>query len=137
MLIHPDESYEIIGACFDVYNAMGAGFLESVYQECLALELGRRGVPFVQQKRILLSYRGTPLKQEYLADFVCHDKIIVEIKAVSTILSEHRAQVLNYLHATGYELGLLINFGHYPKVETERIVKHQRTTEDGMASEIH
>ena len=126
MLIHPNESYEITGACFDVYTAMGAGFLESVYQECLALELSRRGIPFVQQKRITLSYRGTYLKQEYLADFVCHDKIIVEIKAVSNILTEHRAQVLNYLHATGYKLGLLINFGHYPKVETERIVRHQR-----------
>ncbi|WP_462325466.1 GxxExxY protein [Desulfoplanes sp.] len=126
MLLYADESYGIVGACFDVYTDMGAGFLESVYQECLALEFSRRGIPFDQQKRLELSYRGTQLKQEYVADFVCYEKIIVEIKAVKDLASEHRAQVLNYLHATGYKLGLLVNFGHYPKAEVERIVRHQR-----------
>jgi GxxExxY protein len=130
MLLYADESYEIVGACFDVYTSMGAGFLEAVYQECLALEFSHRGIPFVQQKRLELSYRGTHLKQEYVADFVCYDKIIVEIKVVSSLLPEHRAQVLNYLHATGYNLGLLINFGHYPKAEVERIVRHQRKDKD-------
>jgi GxxExxY protein len=130
MLLYADESYEIVGACFDVYTSMGAGFLEAVYQECLALEFSHRGIPFVQQKRLELSYRGTQLKQEYVADFVCYDKIIVEIKAVSSLLPEHRAQVLDYLHATGYNLGLLINFGHYPKAEVERIVRHQRKGKD-------
>jgi GxxExxY protein len=69
-----------------------------------------------------LNYKGTPLQQGYVADFVCYDKIIVEIKAVSHLTDEHRAQVLNYLNATGYRLGLLVNFGHFPKVEWERIV---------------
>ena len=70
-----------------------------------------------------LTYKGRPLKQRYFADFICFGKMILEIKAVSKLVGEHRAQVLNYLNATGYELGLLVNFGHYPKLEWERIVR--------------
>ncbi len=121
-LIYPEECYKIVGACFEVYKEKGCGFLEAVFQECLELELGFQGIPFDAQRVLKLSYKGTPLQQGYVADFVCYDKIIIEIKAVSHLTDEHRAQVLNYLNATGYKLGLLVNFGHFPKVEWERIV---------------
>ncbi|HOY58520.1 MAG TPA: GxxExxY protein [Verrucomicrobiota bacterium] len=121
-LICKAESYRIIGACFEVYKEKGCGFLEAVYQECLELEFRMQGVLFVPQKPLALAYKGQPLKQRYTADFICYDKIIVELKAVSALADEHRAQVLNYLHATGFKLGLLVNFGHHPKVEYERMV---------------
>ena len=121
-LIYKDECYAIMGACFNVYKDKGCGFLESVYQECLELELNYCNIPFEAQKQILLSYRGKTLKQTYKADFICYEKIILEIKAVSNLIDEHRAQLLNYLNATGIKLGLLINFGHSPKIEYERIV---------------
>lgn len=121
-LIYPDECYKLVGACFEVYKEKGCGFLESVFQECLKLELGFQGIPFQPQKVLRLEYKGRPLEQGFVADFVCFDKIIVELKAVSRLADEHRAQVLNYLHATGYKLGLLVNFGHHPKPEWERLV---------------
>lgn len=122
-LIYKDECYRIMGACFEVYNEIGCGFLEPVYQECLEVELAIRAIPFRPQEELVLSYKGRPLKQVYVPDFNCWDKIIVEIKAVSELADVHRAQVQNYLKATGYHLGLLVNFGHYPKLEWERIVK--------------
>lgn len=120
-LIYPEESYKIVGACFEVYNSMGCGFLEPVFQECLDIELRHQGIQHVSQPELELSYRGQTLESTYKPDFVCFSKIIVEIKAVSAIADEHRAQVINYLHATGFQLGLLINFGHHPKLEYERI----------------
>ncbi len=122
-LIYADECYKIVGACFEVYREKGCGFLEAVFQECLELELALQKLPFEAQKQLPLAYKGQPLKQTYKADFVCFDKIIVEIKAVSQLVDEHRAQVLNYLNASGHRLGLLVNFGHYPKLEWERIVR--------------
>ncbi|MDB6115779.1 MAG: GxxExxY protein, partial [Lacunisphaera sp.] len=120
-IIHREESYEIMGACFEVYKEKGCGFLESVYQECLELEFADQAIPHVPQQKRQLNYKGRPLRQTYEPDFICHDKIILEIKAVSALTDEHRAQVHNYLRATGHRLGLLVNFGHYPKVESERI----------------
>jgi GxxExxY protein len=93
-----------------------------VYQECLEIELDDQKIPFAAQRPLKLSYRGRTLRQHYTHDFICYDKIIVEIKAVSQLIDEHRAQVLNYLHSAGMQLGLLVNFGHYPKLEYERIV---------------
>ena len=117
-----DESYAIQGAVFEVYREMGSGFLEAVYQECLALEFCRRKIPFAAQKDLPLVYKGERLQQIYRPDFVCFDKIIVEIKAAMALAPEHRAQLLNYLKATEFKLGLLVNFGHYPKVQMERLV---------------
>ncbi len=111
-----------MGACFEVYKEMGCGFLEAVYQECLELELAAQGIPFRPQAELALRYKGQLLKQKYVPDFILFDKIVLEIKAVSQLADEHRAQVHNYLKATGYRLGLLVSFGHYPKVEWERIV---------------
>ncbi len=121
-MIYPEESYAIQGAAFEVYKDKGCGFLEAVFQECLEIELELREIPFAAQQHLKLTYKGRELKQRYIPDLVCFDKIIVELKAVREINDEHKAQVFNYLKATGYKLGLLINFGHYPKVEIIRIV---------------
>ena len=120
-VLYPDECYAIQGAVFDVYREMGCGFLEAVYQECLEKELRSRHVPFEAQKELVLSYKGERLAQTYKPDFICFDKIIVELKAVREIAPEHKAQLLNYLKATGHELGLLVNFGGYPKAEIVRM----------------
>jgi GxxExxY protein len=120
-LICKDECYAIVGGCFAVYKDKGCGFVEPVYQECLEIEFDRLGLPAVPQPQLALSYRGRVLKQKYVPDFICYGKIVLEIKAVSALVDEHRAQVLNYLNATGFQLGLLVNFGHYPKLEYERI----------------
>ena len=121
-LIYKEESYAIMGGCFAVYKDKGCGFLEPVYQECMEIELDYLKLPAVPKPSLALSYRGRPLKQKYVPDFICYDKIVLELKAVSQLVDEHRAQVLNYLNATGLKLGLLVNFGHHPKLEWERIV---------------
>ena len=121
-LIYREESYAIIGACFEVYKDKGPGFGEPVYQECLEIELGMQSIPFSAQQRLPLDYKGRRLKQVYVPDLICQEKIIVELKALKELTDEHRAQVYNYLKATGFKLGLLVNFGHYPQLEYERIV---------------
>ena len=122
-VVYKDESYQIMGACFEVYNQKGCGFLESVYQQCLEIELALQGIPFSAQQELALDYKGHRLRQTYKPDFICFEKIIVELKAASELTDEHRAQVHNYLKATGLKLGLLVNFGHYPLLEHERIVR--------------
>ena len=122
-IVLKQESYQVMGACFEVYKEKGCGFLEAVYQECLAIELELQGIPFLEQHDLDLSYKDRQLKQKYKPDFICFDKVILEIKAVKELCDDHRAQVHNYLKATGYKLGLLVNFGHYPQVEWERIVR--------------
>ena len=121
-LLHKDETYRILGACFEVYKEKGCGFLEAVFQECLEMECELQGIPFKAQVPLALSYKGRLLEHRYVADLICFEKVIVELKAVSKLTDEHRAQMQNYLHATGLRVGLLVNFGHYPKVEHERFV---------------
>jgi len=121
-ILYKEESYQIVGACFEVYNDKGSGFLEAVYQDCLALEFKDQQVSFEQKPRIRLTYKGRLIDQYYEPDFLCFDKVIVEIKASKSITDEHRAQVINYLKATGLKLGLLVNFGNYPKLEYERFL---------------
>lgn len=122
-LLFEDESYAVLGACFEVYKEKGCGFLEAVYQECLAIEFSLRDVPFVQKPRLELGYKGRQLTQWYEPDFVCFETIVVEIKAMKALADEHRAQLHNYLKGTGLRVGYLANFGHFPKLEYERIVK--------------
>ena len=122
MIVYKEESYKIIGAAFKVYNNLGHGFLEAVYQEALEIEFERQGIPYEREKELSIIYDGVQLKQTYKADFVCDGKIIVELKAVSELVDAHRSQVYNYLHATGYRLGLLLNFGCSDELEKERIV---------------
>ena len=122
MIIYKEESYKIVGAAFNVYNKLGHGFLEAVYQEALELEFKKQGIPYEREKELKITYDGVELKATYKADFVCYGKIIVELKAVSYLDDSHRAQVYNYLHATGFKLGLLMNFGNTDELEKERIV---------------
>ena len=121
-ILFKEESYAIIGACFNVYKDKGCGFLESVYHECCEIEFALQKIPVLSQPELELTYRGQILRQRYKPDFICFQKVIVELKAVSALADEHRSQLLNYLHATDMNLGLLVNFGHYPKLEYERIV---------------
>ena len=122
-LIYEQESFQIRGACFEVYREKGAGFLESVYQECLELEMRQEDIPFVSQPKLELDYKGQKLKSEFQPDMICFGKIILELKAIRELTDEHRSQVHNYLRATGHRLGMLVNFGHQPKVKIERIAK--------------
>ncbi|MCY2999931.1 MAG: GxxExxY protein [Planctomycetota bacterium] len=122
-LLYGDESYLIRGAVFEVYREMGCGFLEAVYQECLQREFCKQGIQFVSQAELILFYKQEKLQQIYKADFICYGKIIVELKATKELTNEHRAQLHNYLKATGISLGFLVNFGHYPKAIIERVVK--------------
>jgi len=122
MIYYKQESYNIIGAAFEVYNKLGHGFLEAVYQECLEIEFKKKGIPYEREKDIKIFYDGIELTQSYRADFVCYDKIIVELKAVSALDDAHHAQVYNYLHATGSKLGILLNFGCLDGLEKDRIV---------------
>lgn len=120
-----EESYKIVGACFEVYKQKGCGFTEPIYQECLLLEFQLQNIPFVAQPVLELEYKGMRLSQNFRPDFICFGKIVVEIKALEKLIDVHRAQTLNYLHATGFELAILINFGHYPKIEYERIANRR------------
>lgn len=121
-ILYKDEVYAIQGAVFEVYRELGCGFLEAVYQECLEKELNLRGIPFESQKELRLSYKGDVLNLTYKPDLVCYGSIIVELKAMKVVEDIHRAQLFNYLKATESRLGLLVNFGHYPKATVERIV---------------
>jgi GxxExxY protein len=120
-IIFEEESYQIMGACFEVYNQKGFGFTEPVYQECLEIELELRKIPFVAQPRIQLCYKERILDQFFRPDFICFGKIIVEIKSVASLTDAHISQTLNYLSATGFELSILVNFGTFPKLNYKRI----------------
>ena len=122
-LLFKDESYTIYGCIYAVNKKLGTGFLEAVYQEALEIELKHKNVHFVSQQELEILYNGIPLTKKYVADIVCYDKIIIEIKAVQKITNQHKAQLLNYLVATNYKLGLLINFNSYPKAEIIRMVR--------------
>jgi GxxExxY protein len=115
------QTYAIIGACMAVHGELGHGFLEAVYQEALAIEFTRRGIPFVREKRLAIWYSGSQLSTGYDADFVCYDSVILELKALSALAPGHHAQTIHYLKATGSERGLLVNFGT-PRLEYRRLV---------------
>ncbi len=125
-LIYKEESYAIIGGCFNVYRDKGCGFFEPVYQECMEIEFEHLKLPAVPKPTLELSYRGRVLQRKYEPDFICHGKIIPELKAVSELTDEHRAQVLNYPNAAGFQRGLLGNCGQYPGLQYERIVNTRR-----------
>jgi len=121
-LLFKEESYAIRGAIFEVYKEIGSGFLEAIYQECLSKEFEYRHIPFISQPKIQIAYKGVNLDLEYRPDFICYSSIILELKATRVIIDEYRAQLFNYLKISKLKLGLLINFGHTPRVEIERIV---------------
>ncbi len=121
-LLYKLDSFQIQGAIYDVYKELGNGFLESVYQECLERELFDRDIPFVSQKELRIKYKNKVINKTFKPDIICFDKIILELKGVNRITNEHQAQVINYLKATDMKLGLIVNFGAFPKVEIMRIV---------------
>ena len=123
LLVFEQESYRILGACFEVYKDKGCGFLEGVYQDCLSIEFRLQNIPHTAQPPLRLTYKGESLAHVYVPDFVCFEKVVVELKAAAKLADDHRAQLHNYLKASGMKLGLLINFGHYPGLEHERIVR--------------
>ena len=110
-MIYPKESYEIIGAAMKVHSIMGPGFTEKVYQEALALEFKEQSIPFKREVEIHASYKDIILSGTFVPDFICYDKIIVELKAVRDLDDVHRSQAINYAKVAGYKLALLINFG--------------------------
>ena len=118
--IYAEECYAIRGAIFEVYREIGNAFKEEVYQQCLEREFASRGIPFDSKRELRIYYKGEPIEKTYVPDFICYDKIIVEIKAVETLTREHRSQIMNYLKLTETRLGLLVNFGAYPKVVVEQ-----------------
>lgn len=126
-LIFKDEVYAIIGAALEVYNTLRPGFAEGVYQESMEIESARRKLPFVPQQEIPVFYKEIRLKKFYVADFVFYEKIIVEIKALDKLTPREDAQLLNYLKATRYPLGLLINFGNPAEMEWKRLVGNEAT----------
>ncbi|MBS1249994.1 MAG: hypothetical protein MAG431_01583 [Chloroflexi bacterium] len=121
-LLYKLEVYNVIGAAMEVYNTLGPGFFEAVYQEALEIELEKRGIPFSPQYAIHISYNGVQLRTSYRADFLAYEKIIIEIKALDQLTSREEAQLLNYLKATGIKVGVLINFGAEGELEWERKV---------------
>ena len=121
-ILYRDESHEIMECAFSVYNNLGSGFLEAIYQEALEVELRERSIPFESQKEITVYYKGEPLIKKYIADIIVDDKIILELKTVSKLTDIESAQLINYLKATGIQLGILLNFGHKKRLEWERRV---------------
>lgn len=121
-VLFKEECFDIQGAVFEVYREMGPGFLEAVYQECLEREFRIRAIPFERQPAIRLTYKRESLDNLYRPDFICHGQIILELKAVRSLMPEHHAQVYHYLKSTGFRLGLLVNFGCHPKAKVERII---------------
>ncbi len=120
-ILYKEESYKIIGACMKVHRELGAGFLEAVYEEALKRELLNSEIPFESQVKLKVFYEGKQLKKFYIADFICYDKIILEIKSVDQVPNAFYAQIKNYLTATKLELGMLINFGQ-PSLTYKRII---------------
>ena len=120
-LIFKEEVYAIIGAAMDVYNQLGPGFPENIYQEAMEIEVEERKIPSVPQQEIHVRYKERMLKSFYKPDLLCFEKIVVELKAIDELTSREEAQVLNYLKATGMPVGVLINFGASNKLEWKRM----------------
>ncbi|MBI4673832.1 MAG: GxxExxY protein [Chloroflexi bacterium] len=120
-IILKEEAYAIIGAAMEVYNELGPGFLEAVYQEAMEIELGLRGIPFSSQQELVIYYKKRPLKKRYVPDLFCYDKIVVDLKATERLVPNDHAQLHNYLNGTKHPLGILINFGMRDNLEYKRI----------------
>jgi GxxExxY protein len=127
-ILFKDESYNIIGAAMTVHNELGSGFLEAVYQEALEKEFITQCIPYKREIPLSIYYKGELLSNKYIADFICYDKIVIELKAVSSISSEHKAQIINYLKATNMELGIIINFGESSLKHDRLIREHSRNS---------
>jgi GxxExxY protein len=134
-LIYKEEVYAIVGAAMQVYNELGPGFLEAVYQEALEIEMGLQGILFESQKELVVFYKGRCLRKTYVADFLAYGKIIVEIKAHDRLTPVDEAQLLHYLKATKTEVGVLVNFGSKNNLEWKRLVKSRLSPKSTTLSE--
>ena len=123
-LLYEEDTYLIIGAAIAVHQELGNGFLEAVYQEALEKEFQIRKIPYKHEVPLTIYYKNEPLNKIYLADFICFEKIIIELKALPAITSDHQAQILNYLKASRLKLGLILNFGKQ-SLEHKRIIKEK------------
>jgi len=121
--MYKEEVFKIVGAAMEVYNDLGSGFLEGVYQEALEIEFLRQGIPFESQQLLSIKYKGQQLQKSYIADFFAYGKIIVELKALERLSGTEEAQVLNYLKATGMRVAVLLNFGRAGELEWKRYIK--------------
>ena len=117
MLRYEKETYQIIGAAMKVHSELGPGFTEKVYQEALAIEFADRGIPFTREKEFHAIYKGKVLNGTFIPDFICYDKIVVELKAVKELDDVHRSQAINYAKIAGFNLSLLLNFGEMSLVK--------------------
>ena len=139
MILYEDETNRIIGACMAVHNELGNGFLEAVYQDALEIEFRERAIPYRREAHIRIFYKGHLLDKEYYADFICFDKIIVELKCVSRLVNANKAQVINYLHGTGLKVGLLVNFAEsslkWERLTNLRNMRPQEVTTNGFAQD--
>lgn len=125
--LHKQQMYNIIGAAMSLYNELGCGYSESIYQECLAIVCSEKDIPWEREKLLKMHFHGRELEKTYKADFVCYGDIIVELKAVSELLSEHRAQLFNYMRITGIKRGVLINFGEPQRLHAEKYMFNELT----------
>ncbi|MBO7592525.1 MAG: GxxExxY protein [Bacteroidaceae bacterium] len=120
-IVYKDESFAIIGAAMEVYNQLGSGFVEKVYQDALEIEFELRGIPYKREEHLPVFYKGRQIKHDFFVDFICYDKIVIECKAVSEILNIHKIQTLNYIKINNLKLGIVINFSNQ-SLEYKRIV---------------
>ena len=116
------EGYDLMGAAFEVYNELGYGMAEEIYQESLEIELDLRGIPFKAKQELVAHFKNRPLKKRYVPDLFVYGQIVVELKAVSELLKEHEAQLLNYMRISRSKIGYLINFGHKETLEWKRFI---------------
>ena len=131
-ILYKKESYSIIGAAMEVYNELGPGFLEAIYHDALKIELDSCGISFDSEKTLSVYYRGQQLPHTYVADLICNNRILLELKATKEINDIHLAQVHNYLKATGLPLGYVINFGSPEKLQWKRVVMSNNLIEDEL-----
>ena len=131
--IYHNESYTILGAAMDVYNELGPGFLEIIYHDALKIEFETYGIPFESERSLAVYYRGTKLPHTYVADLICYERILLELKAVKDIHEIHVAQVMNYLKATGHALGYVLNFGNTAKLQWQRVLISDNLIEDEIS----
>lgn len=128
--IYRDEGYKLMGAAFEVYNEQGYGLGEEIYQESLEIELENRGIPFESKRELVCFYKGRELKKRYIPDLFVYDEIVVELKAVTQLLPEHEAQLINYMRVTKMPVGYLINFGHKDTLEWKRFILSEFISEN-------
>lgn len=120
--MYADEGYRLMGAAFEVYNQLGYGMAEEVYQQCLEIECELRAIPFVSKSKLSLSYKGRVIEKTYVPDLFVFNAIVVELKSVKELVTDHEAQLFNYLRIAEQPVGYLLNFGHKGKLEWKRLI---------------